>query len=68
MDLKNISHRVQTAFDWARDALEPLENRWLVFILTVGLMLLFKAGGAHGLTLLIALIYIMYFVTLKNHD
>lgn len=65
MDLKNISHRVQTAFDWLRGALEPLENRWLIFMVTVGIMLLLKAVGAHGLVLLIALIYIMYFVTIK---
>ena len=65
MDLKTFSNKIQSAFDWASDGLEPLENRWFVFILTVGLMLLLKAGGAHGLALLIALIYIMYFVTLK---
>ena len=65
MDLKTFSNKIQSACDWASDALGPLENRWFVFILTVGLMLLLKAGGAHGLALLIALIYIMYFVTLK---
>jgi len=65
MDLKKVSSKIQSACDWARDALEPLENRWFVFILTVGLMLLLKAGGAHGLALLVALIYIMYFVTIK---
>ena len=65
MDLKKVSNKIQSAFDWASDALEPLENRWLVFMVTVGIMLLLKAGGAHGLVLLIALIYIMYFVTLR---
>lgn len=68
MDLKNISNKVQSAFDWLQDSLEPVENRWLIFIVTVVIMLLLKAGGASGLTLLIALIYVMYFVTLKNHD
>ena len=65
MDLKNFPNKIQSAFNWAGEALEPLENRWLVFIITVALMLLLKAGGAHGLVMLIALIYIMYFVTLR---
>jgi hypothetical protein len=68
MDLKTIFTKLQSAFDWLSDALEPIENRWLIFIVTVVIMLLAKAGGASGLTLLIALIYVMYFVTLKNHD
>jgi len=66
MDLKKVSSKIQSAFDWASDALESLENRWFVLILTVGFILLLKAGGAHGLALLIALIYIMYFVTLRR--
>jgi hypothetical protein len=65
MDLKSIVGKVQYGFDWLQDALEPIENRWLVFIGTIMLMLLFKAAGAHGLALLIALIYIMYFITMK---
>jgi hypothetical protein len=66
MDIKNIVSKVQHGFDWLQDVLEPIENRWVIFIIAVGLMLLVKAGGAHGLALLIALIYIMYFVTLKS--
>jgi hypothetical protein len=66
MDLKSIVGKVQYGFDWLQDSLAPLENRWLIFIIAVGAMLLSKAGGAHGLALLVAMIYIMYFVTLKS--
>lgn len=58
--------KIQIGFDWLQDAVSPTENRWLVFMIAVGLMLLSKAGGAHGLALLIALIYIMYFVTFRR--
>jgi hypothetical protein len=65
MDLKSIVGKVQYGFDWLQDALKPVETRWLVFISVIVMMLLFKAAGAHGFALLIALIYIMYFVTMK---
>lgn len=66
MDIKNIATKVQSAFDWIQDALSPIESRWITFIVVVSLMLIVKAGGAHGLALLIALIYIMYFVTFRQ--
>ena len=66
MDLKTVSIKIQSFFDWLSRSLEPIENRWIVFILSVFLIFLFKAGGAHGLALLLALIYIMYFTTLKS--
>lgn len=65
MDLKTISGKIQLAFDWLKDSLEPVETRWIVFLTFVGLIFLFKAAGAAGLSLLLALIYIMYFVTIR---
>lgn len=66
MDLKNVSTKIQFAFDWLSDALEPVEHKWLVFLGTCFLIILFKAAGASGLALLIALFYIMYFITFKQ--
>ena len=65
MDLKTISGKIQMALDWLKDSLKPIETRWLVFLGCVGLIVLFKAAGAPGLSLLLALIYIMYFVTIR---
>jgi hypothetical protein len=66
VDLKIIFNKIQSAFDWLEDSLEPIENRWLVFLVACFLIILFKAGGATGISLLIGLFYIMYFVTLKR--
>ncbi len=66
MDIKNIVSKVQFGFDWLQDALEPIEHRWVVFLIACILIILFKAAGAPGLALLIALFYIMYFVTLNQ--
>jgi hypothetical protein len=65
MDLKSIAGKVQYGFDWLQDALEPVENRWMVLLAVFFLIILFQAAGAKGLALLIALFYIMYFVTMK---
>ena len=65
MDLKSIVSKVQYGFDWIQDALEPIENRWVFFIVACFLIILFQAAGAKGLALLIALFYTMYFVTMK---
>jgi hypothetical protein len=65
MDLKNIVSKVQFGFDWLQDALAPIENRWMVFLVACFLIILFQAAGAKGLALLIALFYIMYFITFK---
>jgi len=65
MNTKYIISKIQSGFDWIKNSLEPIENRWLVFILTCFFMVLMQSVGANGLSLLIALFYIMYFVTLK---
>jgi hypothetical protein len=65
MDLKSIAGKVQYVFDWLQNALEPVENRWMVLLAVFLLIILFQAAGAKGLALLIALFYIMYFVTMK---
>ena len=65
MDLKSIVGKVQYGFDWLQGALAPIENRWMFFLIACFLIILFQAVGAKGLALLIALFYIMYFVTMK---
>ena len=65
MNTKYIMSKIQECFDWIKDSLEPIENRWLIFILTCFFIILMQAIGAKGLALLAALFYIMYFVTLK---
>jgi hypothetical protein len=66
MDLRSISEKIQYGFEWLKDSLEPIEHRWMVFIIAVIMIILFKAAGAAGMSLLIALVYIMYFVSLKQ--
>jgi hypothetical protein len=63
MELKKFFNRIQDFFDYMQDALRDVEARWLVFIVAVAIMLISKALGMHGLAIIIALIYIMYFVT-----
>jgi hypothetical protein len=65
MDLKSIAGKVQYGFDWLQNTLEPVENRWMVLLAVFFLIILVQAAGAKGLALLIALFYIMYFVTMK---
>ena len=65
MDLKSIANKVQYGFKWLQDSLKPVENRWIIFLATCFLIILFQAAGAKGLALLIALFYIMYFITFK---
>ena len=65
MKAKAIGEKIQGGFDWVCDVLEPIENRWLVFGVTVFAMLITRAAGAQGLSELVALIYIMFLIT-KN--
>ena len=64
MTAKDIGDKIQGGFDWVRDVLRPVENRWLIFLVSVFVLLLARGLGAHGLGTIIALVYIMYFVTL----
>jgi hypothetical protein len=63
MTLKQFFNKLQDFFDYTQDALRDVEARWLVFIIAVVIMLIVKALGMHGLATIIALIYVMYFVT-----
>lgn len=60
----NFGQRLQALFDWVQDCLSAVENRWLVFLLSVGVLVILRALGAQGLSTLLALIYVMYFVTM----
>jgi len=66
MKVRAIGQRVQSAFDWLRELLAPIENRWITLSMTVIVFLLLRAVGAHGVANIIALIYIMYWVTLRG--
>jgi len=55
--------RLQGFFDVLSRELMALETRWAVLIVTVILMLGFRAIGAAGAADLVGMIYIMYFVT-----
>ena len=63
---RQIGERIQDAFDWIRDVVTPVENRWIILTATVVIFLLMRALGAQGLSEILALIYIMYFVTLRG--
>ena len=66
MTAKQIGSNIQAGFDWMRDLLEPIENRWLIFAICIMILIVMRALGAHGLSTLLALVYVMYFVTLKS--
>ena len=65
---REVGAKIQSAFDWIADALSEVENRWLVFIAAVLLLLVLRALGAQGLSTMLALVYIMYFVTIRLPD
>jgi len=66
MNAKSIGTLVQSGFNWIRDLLTPVENRWIILSVTVFMYLILRAAGAHGVAEIIALIYIMYWVTLRG--
>ena len=66
MDAKRIGQTIQGVFDWIREVLTPVENRWITLSVVVFMYLVLRAAGAHGVAELIALIYIMYWVTLRG--
>jgi hypothetical protein len=65
VDLKAISRQIQSFLYRIEDMLAPIENRWLIFIIAVVFLILLKAVGLHGAATLVALVYIMFFLTIK---
>ena len=65
MDLKTFLRKVQSVFDWIESLFDSIEARWLIFLVTVFFIIMFMAAGATGMAMLISLVYVMYFVTLK---
>lgn len=55
--------KLQAIFEKIEEAVTGLEARWFVFIVTVLVIMLSKALGLHGLSHLLGIIYVMYFVT-----
>ena len=66
MTAKDIGGKIQAGFDWIREVLAPVENRWITLSVVVFMYLILRAAGAHGVAEIIALIYIMYWVTLRG--
>ena len=65
----SMKSTLQNIFDRVAQELESLENRWIVLIIAVIMMLGLRATGMPGLADLIGMIYIMYFVTFwRRHD
>ena len=48
---------------WLENIMRDTELRWLTLILSVFWILVFYAVGLSGLAQILALVYIMYFVT-----
>ena len=63
-----VGSKIQATFDWIADALAEIENRWLVFSAAVFVLLIMRALGAQGLSTFLALVYVMYFVTIRLPD
>jgi hypothetical protein len=68
MRASDIGQRVQSVFDWIREVLEPIENRWIILSVVVFFYLILRAVGAHGVGEIITVIYLMYWVTLRGPD
>lgn len=66
MDLRKIVANINLFFEWIRFELEAVEVRWLWFLIFVFFIIIFKAGGSSGFSLLLALIYIMFYVTFRR--
>jgi hypothetical protein len=66
MKAKEIGTHIQSGFDWIRDVLSPVENRWITLSAVVLVFLILRAVGAHGVSEIIAFVYIMYWVTLRG--
>lgn len=64
-----MTQKLQQFMTWVERLLASTEVRWLVLILAVFWLLVFYAVGLAGLAQILALVYIMYFVTFwRGHD
>ena len=66
MNAQSIGRRIQAGFDFLKDMMTPVENRWITLSVTVFIFLVLRAAGAQGVAEIIALVYIMYWVTLRG--
>ena len=66
MNAQSIGRRIQVGFDFLKDMMTPVENRWITLSVTVFIFLVLRAAGAQGVAEIIALVYIMYWVTLRG--
>lgn len=63
MTAKDFFNKLQLFFEKAEEAITEMEARWFAFLVSAVVIIICKSVGLHGLATLIALIYIMYFVT-----
>ena len=66
MKAGDVGNKIQGLFDWIKLVLEPVENRWIILCITVFMYILLRAVGGHGIAEILAMIYIMYWVTLRG--
>ena len=66
MNAQAIGRRIQAGFDFVKDMMTPVENRWIMLSVTVFMFLLLRAAGAQGVAEIIAFVYIMYWITLRG--
>lgn len=68
MTARELGRQVQGFFDSIRDFLEPIDNRWTVLAAAFLVILVCRGFGLASLSNLIAMFYVMYFVTLRSTD
>ena len=68
MTATQLGQRIQGLFDHLRDLLDPIDSRWMVLVGTFIVVLICRGLGLASLSNLVALFYIMYFVTLRATD
>ena len=61
--MRNLLGRFDNAMLFVQNVLRDRDNRWVLLVTTVLVMMLLRALGAAGLADVIGLVYIMYFVT-----
>ena len=61
--MRNLLGRFDNAMLFVQNVLRDRDNRWVLLVTTVLVMMLLRALGSAGLADVIGLVYIMYFVT-----
>lgn len=65
MNPQGAGEKLQEILAGVQNFLKPVDTRWVVFLTMATVILIAKAVTLHGLADLLALLYIMYWVTFK---